>query len=150
MRREPKNSEIKHNLQEIKLDTKQRILKLKKNDIKMQQSITSLELTSLEMQNSINRLVQNTDDIIDALHMYVDTIDKRFDNVDNRFDKIEKTMATKSYVDYKFADFKGDFMGLLKKNDKKTIAIVNKLQQKKLFNKSEANSIKHIQPFASA
>ncbi len=63
---------------------------------------------------------------------------------------LKTTMVTKSYLDKKIADLKGDFVINLKKEDEKVEKITDKLGNKKIFSSKDVEEIKSIEVFAKA
>ncbi len=81
--------------------------------------------------------------------------------IDSRLKKVESTMATKGdlaklevkmvtkdYLDDKLFDLKGDLVVMIRKGDRKTTAIVELLNKKKVFTNTEAKSILRLEPFS--
>lgn len=112
--------------------------------------------------DSVDQRFDIIDERLDSIDERFDTVGKRFDIVDerfanfqeqfelvecriddiygvlgshaSRFDRIEKTMATRHYIDYKIADLKGEYITITKK-------IVSTLEQKHIFSAEEVSFI---------
>ncbi|MDQ7815280.1 MAG: hypothetical protein RDU25_05775 [Patescibacteria group bacterium] len=76
-----------------------------------------------------------------------ESIDQRFDKIDQRFNKIEATMVTKSYLDDKLADVKGDIVTILRKEDQKVNRLVSLMGEKKLLTAAETRDVLSFRPF---
>lgn len=62
--------------------------------------------------------------------------------------KLEVKMVTKDYLDEKLFDLKGDLVVMIRKEDRKTTAIVELLNKKKVFTNTEAKTILRLEPFS--
>ncbi len=104
---------------------------------------------------------ENKDEILQAIHNFSDQTEKRFDKLEGKFDglenkfdkldkrviKIEATMVTKDYLDEKLADLRGDLVVLTRKEDKKVMALVDILKQRKLIDDTDVKKILSMEPF---
>lgn len=79
------------------------------------------------------------DELVEALHLFST-------QVDQRFDRIESTMATKSYVDYKLADLRGDMLLSFKQTDSKINTVAEILEQKQVFSRNESAEVQALGP----
>ena len=68
--------------------------------------------------------------------------------VEERFTKIEETMVTKDYLDEKLADFRGDMVVLVRKEDTKLTSLISLLAHKNVLSKTEERQISNMEPFA--
>ena len=118
-------------------------------------------------QQGISHPPKTIDEKIDALAVAVksgfDAVDERFDGVDKRFDGVDKrldgvdkrldefhvrlrtvenTMVTKSYLDEKLADLKGDLIVKLRKTNEKLDFIVSLLRARAIFSDEDLRRIK--------
>ncbi len=89
---------------------------------------------------SIEEIKDSQQVILSAMHAYSLAIE-------GRITMIEATMVTKDYLDDKMADLRGDLVCLVKKEDKKVNAIVEKLKTKKIISKVEGKGITSMGPF---
>ncbi len=89
---------------------------------------------------------------LEAIHLLSEHMDKRFVEVENRFEKrflrVESHMVTKTYLDDKLADLRGDLTLLTHKEDDKLLALVDLLYGKRLMTEAERQHIMALQPFA--
>lgn len=94
-------------------------------------------------------------EILEAINVFADHTEKRFDGLESKIDgldqrvtKIEATMITKDYLDEKMADQRGDLIVLTRREDKKVMALVDILKQKKVIDDSDVKKIQALEPFA--
>lgn len=69
------------------------------------------------------------------------------DELREEVDKMRAVMVTKSYLDDKLADLKGDFVAKLRKEDGKTDHLIGILKKKEILSKQEAQEFKEYQIF---
>ena len=104
-------------------------------------------------QQGISHPPKTIDEKIDALAVAVksgfDAVDERLDGVDKRLDEmhvrlrtVEATMVTKSYLDEKLADLKGDLIVKLRKTNEKLDFIVSLLRARAIFSDEDLRRIK--------
>jgi predicted nuclease with TOPRIM domain len=84
----------------------------------------------------------------DSLEGRFDTLEGRFDTLEGRVERVESQMVTKTYLDDKLADLRGDLTLLTHKEDDKLIALVDLLYGKRLMTETERQHIMALQPFA--
>jgi hypothetical protein len=77
-----------------------------------------------------------------------DGVDKKFDGIDKRLTRVESTMVTKNYLDEKLADLRGDVVVLLRKEDRKLEALIEKLKQKDVITDKDVKDLQEVQIFA--
>lgn len=106
----------------------------------------------LEAVNLFSDHVENRFSLVDKRF---NEVDKRFDEVDKRFDVIEQdvssiknVMVTKDYLDEKMADLHGDLIATMHKGNNKLIALVDKLEKKKVISIKDSKTIMMMEPFA--
>jgi len=87
-------------------------------------------------------------EIIDIIHFFAESIDKRFEKVDREFTTIKSTMVTKDYLDDKIADFRGDMVVLVRKEDTKVKTLVDVLVDKGVLDEKDQKKIYSLEPFA--
>ncbi len=93
-------------------------------------------------------------EILEAIGAFAEQVDARFMGMDQRFDKIESrlthveaTMVTKSYLDDKLGDLKGDMVALIRKEDQKMNRLIGVLAEKAVVTPTEANDVLSFRPF---
>ena len=86
-------------------------------------------------------------EILHAINDFADHVEKRFDGVESRLDKVESTMVTKDYLDDKLADLRGDLVVLMRKEDKKVMALIDILKERKLITDDDVKKIMAMEPF---
>jgi hypothetical protein len=87
------------------------------------------------------------EEILDAIGTFAEQVDIRFDAVDRRFEKIESQMVTKSYLDDKLGDLKGDMVVMLRKEDQKVNRLVGVLAEKGALTSVETRDVLSFRPF---
>lgn len=66
---------------------------------------------------------------------------QRIDKIEVKVNHIETQMVTKSYLDEKLYDLKGDLIVIARKEDRKVNSVVNLLRQKNIFSAQEAAEV---------
>lgn len=110
----------------------------------------------------------STQDVLDAINNFAQSVDERFVGIDERFDridgklngvdsrfdrleleigKIKATMVTKAYLDTKMFQMRGDLVGYDKMADAKTDALANALHSKKVLDSKTVSDINDLSPF---
>lgn len=97
---------------------------------------------------AINIFANNVDGRFENMERRFEQIDKRFDGLELRITRVEATMVTKSYLDDKLADLKGDMIGIIKKEDDKVNALTHAAWSNKAIKDSEAKRILSMNPLA--
>lgn len=101
---------------------------------------------------------------LEAVHLLSEQMEQRFTQVDERFEQVdlrfqsleskvtgvESQMVTKTYLDDKLADLRGDLTLLTRQEDQKLLSLVELLFGKRLMTKEERQHIMALQPFAAA
>ncbi len=87
-------------------------------------------------------LAQSVDELTEMMQMFATSVDKRFE-------RIESTMATKTYVDYKLSDLKGDMLVGFKQSDSKMNLVAQILNTKGIFSRNESAQVQALGPFAA-
>ncbi len=87
---------------------------------------------------------------LEAIHLLGNQMDERFEESEQRFFSIESQMVTKTYLDDKLADLRGDLTLLTRHEDQKLISLVDLLFHKRLMTKEERQHIIALQPFAAS
>ncbi len=83
-----------------------------------------------------------------------DEVNHRFDKVENRLDKVENhlvnvevQMVTKSYLDDKIGDLRGDLVVKLRKEDEKLNRLCEILKRKQVLDDADINQLSEFQIF---
>ena len=66
--------------------------------------------------------VQDLTDTVTRMDTRVSSMESRVDGMDRRLIRVEATMVTKSYLDDKLIDLKGDLVKFVREEDAKVIA----------------------------
>ena len=109
-----------------------------------------------------NKTEVSTSEIMDFLvkHMVIkeefdekmEKIDERFKKIDERFDSLKQEMNKQKLdildaVDNKLAHLKGDLVILMRKEDKKVVALVEILKENKVIASENAKTVLAMEPF---
>ncbi len=86
-------------------------------------------------------------DVLEAVADYAEQTEKQFKDIKTDITSIKAQMVTKSYLDDKLADLRGDLTLLIRKEDTKLKATVNILADKKVLSKDETKKIFSMEPF---
>lgn len=89
-------------------------------------------------------------DILLAMNSFAQSVEDRFDGLDKRVAHLESQMVTKSYLDDKLFDLRGDLILLSKKADQKLTKLVTILTGKKILTSSDANDVLSMEPFPNS
>lgn len=108
----------------------------------------------------------DTEEILDAIKSFANQTEQRFQKLESDVsglksdvselkgdvNKIKATMVTKDYFDEKLtdklADWRGDIVVLVRKEDHKLEALVKIISQKSLITDDEAKTVLTLEPFA--
>lgn len=74
-------------------------------------------------------------------------VESRLGTVEKRLDSVEGDMVTKSYLDEKLFDLKGDLITLTRKEDAKLIKLVDILESKNVISHDDAGKVLAMEPF---
>ena len=106
-------------------------------------------------QNNVSQSETTIDDVLGAIHGFAIDVQEKFNKIDVRLDKVEKdivtiksTMVTKSYLDDKLADLRGDIVVIVRKEDTKLKSLVEILLKKKILSEDEVKTVYALEPFA--
>ena len=108
---------------------------------RLERHVTVVEDGFLEVNETIHDLAEHMDKRFDA-------VDKRFDGVERRVTKVEASMVTKSYLDDKLADRRGDLVGMLRTEDQKVNRLVGVLSEKSVLSSSETKDVLSFRLFS--
>jgi chromosome segregation ATPase len=106
----------------------------------MEERMGSFERELVALATQINELGESLQEL--ATHM-----DERFTTVDVRLTRVESSMITKSYLDDRLADLRGDLVLLARKGNDKLVAAINELVNAGSLKPAAARAICDMQPF---
>ncbi len=86
-------------------------------------------------------------DVLDAVVDFAGHTEKRFEKLENNLTAIKSQMVTKTYLDEKLSDLRGDLTILMRKEDTKLKALVEILAEKKVLSSDDAKKIFSLEPF---
>lgn len=86
-------------------------------------------------------------EIIGAISVFSNDVDKRFVGLENRMSKVEATMVTKDYLDDKLADLRGDLIVIMRKEDKKLHVLLEEMVRAGTLSPRVAKRILAMEPF---
>ena len=122
------------------------------------------------LATAVDGLTTTVDSLADAFNTYATHTDSQISRIDNTMTKIQSdmnemksgmvtmksdittiksTMVTKSYLDDKIADVKGELITTIRKEDTKVKTVVEKLVTKKIFSNQDKKDIEIMPPFAA-
>jgi len=111
---------------------------------------------------AINHMEDNAKhEILEAISEFADQVDRRFEriesdigslksevgNLKSEIGTIKATMVTKSYLDDKLADLKGDMVSMLRKEDQKANRLIGIMAEKRLLTPAETQDVLSFRPF---
>jgi len=98
------------------------------------------EPTNGEILDAINSFATKTEQRFQGIEGRFEGIDGRLQGIDEHFQgieqhltRIEANMVTKSYLDEKIGDLRGDMVQLVRKEDGKVNAVVDALDEEKIL-----------------
>ena len=128
--------------------------------------LSAIKDLSDKTEKSIKGLSQETDqkfdEALEVINVFADRTESRFSKIDERFSRldekfskfdkrltrVEASMVTKSYLDEKMSDLRGDLVVLMRKGDVKFKALVGVLHGKKVISQTDVKKIYSMEPFA--
>lgn len=106
------------------------------------------ETTNEDILIAIDDVLKSIKDFAELTPTKEETPTKEdFSNLEKRLTKVESQMVTKVYLDKKIEELKGDSNSMLRKEDNKLKAVVNKLKQKKVFSTEDKKEVCSLEPF---
>ena len=72
---------------------------------------------------------------------------KKIDSNTNETKKVKASMVTKTYLDEKLADLRGDLVVLMRKEDNKVRKLIDILKKRNVISKSDEKEILAMEPF---
>ena len=98
--------------------------------------------------DGVDKSFDGVDKRFDGVDKRFDGVDKRLNGIDKRLSRVESTMVNKDYLDEKLADLRGDIVILLRKEDRKLEALIEKLKKKHIITDKDIKELQEIQIFA--
>ncbi|MDQ7814414.1 MAG: hypothetical protein RDU25_01225 [Patescibacteria group bacterium] len=89
-------------------------------------------------------------EILEAISLLADNVQSVSDRVDDlstRMGRVETTMVTKSYLDDKLADLRGDLIVLARKQNTKLNILIESLVAEGILPRKVADKILALEPF---
>ena len=113
------------------------------------------------LSGQVKDIAGQQEQILEVISEFATQVDQRFDRIENEvggmksemgsmkteIGAIKATMVTKSYLDDKLADFKGDMVSMLRKEDQKVNRLVGVMGEKKLLTAAETRDVLSFRPF---
>lgn len=96
---------------------------------------------------SVNDRFESVDQRFDNMDQRLNSMDKRLDSMDKRLVRVENSMVTKSYLNDKLADLRGELFVPLRTEDQKVTALVTALVKEKSLRPKSGSQVLSIQPF---
>jgi patatin-like phospholipase/acyl hydrolase len=100
-------------------------------------------------------------EIMEAIHVFAESVDRRFTAVHSDIKDIRATMVTrdyldkrlanfvtKDYLDDKLSDLRGDLVVLTRKEDTKLHTLVDILHDKRVIDDGDVRRVERLEPFA--
>lgn len=87
------------------------------------------------------------EEILEAIGAFAEQVDVRLDKLESRLTHVEATMVTKSYLDDKLGDLKGDMVALVRKEDQKMNRLIGVLVEKAAVTPTEVKDVLSFRPF---
>lgn len=103
-----------------------------------------------DLIETIQAFAYQTDQRFDQLDNRVMNVESQVMHVENRVINIERTMpqlVTKSYLDDKLAEMRGDFVSTTRQEDQKVTSLVDILRQRKLITSADVKRLMVMTPF---
>ena len=124
----------------------------------LDQKFTGLEgkFTSLDQKltDHIEESKQIHEDILSAVNAGFTTvtteiheIKQDITGIKGRLNNVESQMVTKDYLDDKLHDLRGDLTVVIRKEDRKVVALIDELRQTKVLSEPAAQRILALEPF---
>ena len=119
---------------------------LEKKDFEKIGKVMGEKIFSIE-KNLKEEIKKEVEDLAVMTKKGFDEVGKRFDKMDKEVVKIRATMVTKSYLDDKMADLRGDTVAIQRKEDEKLNRLIEFLHKKKILAPHEVESLEEIRVF---
>ena len=99
---------------------------------------------------NVDQQFKSVDQQFKSVNQQFKSVDQQFKSVDQQFKQIRSEMVTKDYLDEKLADFRGDLVVLVRKEDKKFGALLAELVSSHAISQEAAKRILSMEPFAQS
>lgn len=107
-----------------------------------------------EIMGGIAEIKNGIAEILQAIGHYSNTVENRFQTIESKLTnvegKLETDMATKEYMDERVSEIKGELIGIIRKEDKKLVSAVEKLEHKSVFSMEDSQEIAAMEPFPAS
>jgi len=87
------------------------------------------------------------EDVLEAIGVFSNKVEKRFDKVEGRLTKMEANMVTRDLLDEKLNDLKADLTVLMRKEDRKLETLIEILRNKQVLSEEESKIVLSMEPF---
>lgn len=140
---EPTNSEILEAINSFASDVQKEftVLKTDVGTLKTDVSVLKSDVSTLKSDVSVLK----TD--VATLKSDVSVLKTDVSTLKTDVNRIESQMVTKSYLDEKLGNFKGDMVALIRKEDNKTDRIVEELERHQVLPPASIQSIRDLHVF---
>ncbi|MEK7084656.1 MAG: hypothetical protein AAB932_05460 [Patescibacteria group bacterium] len=105
------------------------------------------EPTNQDILTSINEFATNVEENFVELKTDVKELKQRMSKVEVDITQIKNVMVTKSYLDDKLADLRGDLTVLMRKEDTKVKMLVEILRERGVLTEEDKNRVLSMEPF---
>ncbi len=113
------------------------------------------EVTTNELMNFLQENMVTKEEFFefkDEVNQRFEDVNQRFESVDDKFEDVnQKLNQTKldfiDALDDKLGDLKGDLTVMMRKEDKKLVALIEILRNKKVLDEDEVMALLALQPF---
>lgn len=136
---QPTNQDILEAVNQFATDITVDIHDIKQDITGLKQNVSSLKQDVSGLKQDVGGLKQD----FNSLQQDVSTLKEDMVTV-------KSTMVTKSYLDEKLSDLRGDLTMLVRKEDNKFTVLVDTLHNKKVLTASEVGRILALEPFPKA
>lgn len=130
--------------------TKQDIFELKNANAELLEAIHLFAASVDKRFDEVDKRFQEVDNRFESSDKQFLSINKQFESIDKQFHQIRSTMVTKDYLDDKLADLRGDITLLMRKEDTKVKMLVGVLLDKGVIEESDKKKIYSMEPFAQS
>lgn len=106
------------------------------------------EASKNEILEAVNEFSTNVDKQFQEVKGEMNQIKGEMKQIKGEIGSIKASMVTKSYLDDKLADLRGDLVVLTRKEDTKMIKLVEILKRRAVITEAEEKEILSMEPFA--
>ena len=97
-----------------------------------------------ELTETVNSFATNVQGQFEELEV---KMDKRFEKVESEIGIIKNSMVTKTFLEDKMLEYKGEIIAMVKGGDSKVNSVIETLEDKNVINKSESKRLISLSPF---